>query len=193
MPGDIDEFHLAGRRTDARSANCSELRAIALRLLELAERGDASRADMVANPKHVETDRPFRTRSPQEEPTLAFLRSLALFIYGSRRRRAKHFDESMFGEAAWDMLLDLFIHATEGKRVGTQSVCVGSAVPPTTALRWIAAFEEKGWVHREQSANDARVTYVRLSDVAFDAMKGYLLEEISAFAYQKPSSFMLGS
>ena len=96
--------------------------------------------------------------------------------YRNRRSRAALFgDETLFGEPAWDMLLDLFIAAKERKRVPVTSACIGAAVPTTTALRWLAVLEERGLVRREADPSDARRIFVRLSADACARMVAYFM------------------
>lgn len=60
---------------------------------------------------------------------------LARRFYRSRRLRPRVFsDDALFGEPAWDMLLDLFIAEADGKRLSVTAACIGSAVPTSTAL-----------------------------------------------------------
>ncbi len=99
---------------------------------------------------------------------------LARQTYEDRRRRTKIFQtEELFGEPAWDILLDLFIAAKERRRVSVTSACIGSAVPSTTALRWISILERTGLLMREADPGDARRVYVRLSPRGYDAMLEY--------------------
>ena len=93
--------------------------------------------------------------------------------YRRRRSRALFFEESLFGEPAWDLLLDLFIAAKERKRVPVTSACIGAAVPTTTALRWLAILEERGLVVREADPTDARRIFVRLTAEAYAKMIAY--------------------
>ncbi|EJL23233.1 hypothetical protein [Novosphingobium sp. AP12] len=99
---------------------------------------------------------------------------LARQNYDDRRRRTKIFrSEELFGEPAWDILLDLFIAAKERRRVSVTSACIGSAVPSTTALRWIAILEKQGLLVREADPGDARRVYVKLSARGYAAMLEY--------------------
>lgn len=82
---------------------------------------------------------------------------LARQTYEDRRRRSKIFQaDDLFGEPAWDILLDLFIAAKERRSVSVTSACIGSAVPSTTALRWITILEKHGLLVREADPGDAR-------------------------------------
>ncbi|MEW9855843.1 MarR family transcriptional regulator [Novosphingobium sp. M1R2S20] len=99
---------------------------------------------------------------------------LARQTYDDRRRRSKIFQtDELFGEPAWDILLDLFIAAKERRRVSVTSACIGSAVPSTTALRWISILEREGLLTREADPGDARRVYVRLSPKGYEAMLEY--------------------
>lgn len=99
---------------------------------------------------------------------------LARQTYEDRRRRSKIFkSDELFGEPAWDILLDLFIAAKERRRVSVTSACIGSAVPSTTALRWITILERGGLLTREADPGDARRVYVRLSPQGYGAMLEY--------------------
>jgi hypothetical protein len=99
---------------------------------------------------------------------------LARQTYEDCRRRNKIFQsEELFGEPAWDILLDLFIAAKERRRVSVTSACIGSAVPSTTALRWISILERQGLLTREADPGDARRVYVRLSPRGYEAMLDY--------------------
>lgn len=99
---------------------------------------------------------------------------LARQTYDDRRRRSKIFRaDSLFGEPAWDILLDLFIAAKERRRVSVTSACIGSAVPSTTALRWITILERHELLVREADPRDARRVYVKLSARGYAAMLEY--------------------
>lgn len=99
---------------------------------------------------------------------------LARQTYEDRRRRNKIFQsEELFGEPAWDILLDLFIAAKQRRRVSVTSACIGSAVPSTTALRWISILERQELLSREADPGDARRVYVCLSPRGYEAMLRY--------------------
>lgn len=116
-------------------------------------------------------------------------RVLAREIYVERRRRARFFDDTLFGEPSWDILLDLYVAYCDGRRVPTTSACIGSNVPPTTALRWLRIMEARGLVERESDDHDGRRTFVALSEKGRAAMEAFLestrvrkLLDIASFA-----------
>lgn len=99
---------------------------------------------------------------------------LARQAYATRRRRAVIFKNSeLFGEPAWDILLDLYIAHVEGKQVSVSSACIGSAAPPTTGLRWLGVLSDQGLILREHDPEDQRRILVRLTEKGLSAMDEY--------------------
>ena len=107
-----------------------------------------------------------RAAAPLDAPRLR--RMLA-----ERRARARFFDEQLFGEPCWDMLLDLMAARLEEKRVSVSSLCIAAAVPPTTALRWMKAMTEMGLIERVADPKDGRRVFVRISDKAAAALNDW--------------------
>lgn len=81
----------------------------------------------------------------------------------ARRARDSHFPPEMFGDPAWDMLLDLAAARLERRRVSVSSLCIAAAVPTTTALRWIKRLCDDGTLLREPDLIDRRRAYVVMS------------------------------
>jgi hypothetical protein len=101
---------------------------------------------------------------------------MARSVYRGRRLRPRLFaDEALFGEPAWDILLDLFIAETDGKPLSVTAACIGAAVPTSTALRWIAILEERGLLSRENDPADARRVFLRLSSGGYARMIAYFM------------------
>ncbi len=107
-----------------------------------------------------------------DEAHLHGLAETARRIYDFRRRRDVRAraiaGDGLFGEPAWDLLLDLFIQSSCGRPVTVSNACVGAAVPATTALRYIAAMEDKGLVERQPNPEDRRSNLLRLTAVGHD-------------------------
>lgn len=94
--------------------------------------------------------------------------------YKARRARATLFGvPDLFGEPAWDMLVDLFIAAEEGKRISVSSLCIASAAPMTTALRWISILETRELVLRTSDPVDARRFYISLTSETHAKIKAH--------------------
>lgn len=90
--------------------------------------------------------------------------SIARRHYAARRIRDRIFDDpDLFGEPAWDILLDLFAAELRGEAISITSACIASGVPSTTALRWVGLLEAKGYVERKPDPVDARRSFVGLT------------------------------
>ncbi|HSX56570.1 MAG TPA: winged helix DNA-binding protein [Sphingomonas sp.] len=92
-----------------------------------------------------------------------------------RRLRERFFEEELFADPAWDMLLDLYAARLEGGRVCVSSLCYAAAVPSTTALRWIAQMTKAGLLAREADPHDRRRHYMLLTERAAASMNAYFL------------------
>lgn len=91
--------------------------------------------------------------------TERYVRTLIRF----RRDRGRFFDAALFADPAWDILLELYAAELGQQRVSVGSLCVGAAVPATTALRWIAALENKGLICRTDDPMDGRRVFIALA------------------------------
>ena len=91
----------------------------------------------------------------------------------ARRLRAGFFDEQLFAEPAWDMLLHLFEAELAQRRVPVSSLCIAAGVPATTALRWVGALADKGLFIRRADRHDRRRMFVELAPRASLAMRRY--------------------
>lgn len=96
-------------------------------------------------------------------------------VYRVRRLRSKHLPD-IFGEPAWDIVLDLYIAFMEGRKVSTKSACISADCPTATALRKIADLEAAGVVFRVEDLKDRRLKWIGISKEAIWAMN-HLCEE----------------
>ncbi len=97
-------------------------------------------------------------------------------VIRARRLRARFFDEELFADPAWDMLLDLLQAEIAQHRVPVSSLCIAAAVPATTALRWIKTMTDLGLFKRRADPHDGRRIFVELSAGASQAMRRYFGE-----------------
>jgi len=95
-------------------------------------------------------------------------------IIRSRRRRDTQFGANLFGEPAWDMLLELYLAHLEQRRTTVSSACRASASPQTTGLRWIRQLQTQGWIQRQSDPLDGRRVWLSLTDRACASMHHYL-------------------
>ncbi len=94
-------------------------------------------------------------------------------MYVNRARRSQLFKSAMFGEAAWDMLLALYITDQSGARHTVSGLLSLAGVPRTTALRWLDFLEKEQLVDRRPKPSDGRVSLVELTDKARDLLDTY--------------------
>ena len=102
------------------------------------------------------------------------LAALAKFMIKIRRQRTEVFAGIAFGEPAWDILLDLYVHHVAGRSVAASSLSVAAAVPSTTALRWINQMLAAGQLVRRPDPSDRRRVYITLVPELIDAIEAYL-------------------
>ncbi len=110
---------------------------------------------------------------PGEEDRV--LRGVAERILLKRRLRGQYFEEEMFGEPAFDVMLDLFVRHLAGRSTYTTSAAIASGAPLTTALRQIAMLVERGMVTRVPDPDDRRRVLLRITGDGEQRMRDYLM------------------
>jgi DNA-binding MarR family transcriptional regulator len=104
--------------------------------------------------------------APEQRPGDSVTAQRVSAILKARRSRDRFFDRELFADPAWDMLLELYAADLSGYRLQISSLCIGAAVPATTALRWIKSLDQRGLLVRTADPKDARRFFVTLSDAA---------------------------
>ena len=94
-------------------------------------------------------------------------------VIRARRLRSRYFQEDMFADPAWDMLLDLLQAEIAQLRVPVSSLCIAASVPATTALRWLKTMTHQGIFVRRADPHDGRRVFVELAPTASQAMRRY--------------------
>jgi hypothetical protein len=107
-------------------------------------------------------------QAPADQPSLSATQVRDMLR--ARRLREDFLPGDLFADPAWDMLLDLLAARLEQERVSVSSLCIASAVPPTTALRWIRTLTEQGFVQRQADPQDGRRIFIALADDTFEAL-----------------------
>ena len=97
-------------------------------------------------------------------------------VIRARRLRSRFFDEELFADPAWDMLLDLLQAELAQLRVPVSSLCIAAAVPATTALRWLKTMTTQGLFVRRADPHDGRRVFVELAPEASVALRRYFAE-----------------
>jgi hypothetical protein len=95
-----------------------------------------------------------------------------------RRRRMTVLPESMFGEAAWEILLQLYIEQ-QGARLNIARLVDRLGIPGSSALRWLNYLQDRQLVRREDHPTDQRVVFIMLTTAAMDALDAYFSEALS--------------
>lgn len=138
---------------------------MALMLLDLA--GSLNQDASANGPGLSESDWSGTASAQWAEEMGPLLASVASNEYRAREYRDTLLGADLFGEPAWEMLLDLFIRMVEGKRTSVTSLCLASRAPSTTALRYISELEKRGMIIRTKSDFDQRTSYLSLSNETF--------------------------
>lgn len=72
--------------------------------------------------------------------------SVAAAIREFRRARSHFLPADIFGEPAWDLLLELFIADSEGRRLTGADVSARCEIPSTVLARWLKYLSKAGFV-----------------------------------------------
>lgn len=175
----VDPNHLISSRStidldrfaDQLSAIARELRRVPLAFDNTAKRGEDPHRPFDQFSNEAASGSPSAARLGENHHVRAAKAEVAREIYTQRRRRAALFGSAdLFGEPAWDILLDLYIAEAEGKTVSVSSACIGSAAPPTTGLRWLGVLAENDLILREHDPEDQRRVLVCLTERGLNAM-----------------------
>lgn len=138
----------------------------ASRLLKLLTRQDGS---LVVEPR--------RAPSSSNDPIRRALIEAARNALNDRRRRVRLFGKAMFREAAWEMLLTLYVEHQNQRLTIAQLTCESGA-PATTALRWIDYLENRRLVWRQSHPTDARAVFVELTEQAVASLDLYFSQTV---------------
>lgn len=138
----------------------------------------ATLARLSVGPGESPLEKPAPTKGDAPAVSLDVVRQ----VIRARRLRARFFEEELFADPAWDMLLDLLQAEIAQHRVPVSSLCIAAAVPATTALRWIKTMTDAGLFLRRADPHDGRRVFVELAPKASAAMRQYFREVGSAAA-----------
>lgn len=81
--------------------------------------------------------------------------------------------EELFGEPAWEMLIDLFIHGCERKLLSITSLCVTASMPMSSCLRLTQKLCDAGILLRVPDRMDGRRSFIRLQPAIAHRMRAY--------------------
>jgi DNA-binding MarR family transcriptional regulator len=95
-----------------------------------------------------------------------------------RKLRAAIFPETIFGEPAWEMLLELYTRGGENEP-DVEALAELSGAPATTALRWLDYLEEQQLIRRDVHPFNSQRPIVRLTEKARAVLDCYFAQVIS--------------
>ena len=86
------------------------------------------------------------------------------------RERDRLLETGLFGDPAWDIVLELTRARLSGEAVPVSSACTASNAPLSTSLRWIRNMHKTGILRRWNDPRDKRRDLVELSDEFYARM-----------------------
>ena len=92
-------------------------------------------------------------------------------VFELRRARDEALPGNLFGDATWDILLQLYSAHLDSQRISITRLTRLCGVPATTVLRRLARLEDRGLLTRTTDPFDARRVYVALSSAGAEAME----------------------
>jgi hypothetical protein len=117
------------------------------------------------------SENPFnQDRRPTELSTWLTARELL----HQRRQRRRFFSTSMFGEPAWEMLLELFAQTPADKGMTVGRLISSADVPVSVGKRWIEYLERERMVFRDPDDSDDLETAIDLTREAEAKLASYI-------------------
>ncbi len=104
----------------------------------------------------------------------------AIHFYQSRRARENLCPaENIFGEPAWDILLDLYIRQSHGETVNVRAAAIRCGASPATTLRWFSVLAKAGFVILDSEMSDNHQTIFRLSPEGYEKLTRYFITALA--------------
>ncbi len=82
----------------------------------------------------------------------------------------------LFGEPAWDMLIDLFIHECRGQQLSMSSLCATAGIPTSSAMKLAQRLCEAGILERTPDVFDGRRTLMKIAPEIAHRLRAYFAE-----------------
>lgn len=82
----------------------------------------------------------------------------------------------LFGEPAWDMLIDLFIHECKGQQLSMSSLCATAGIPSSSAMKLAQRLCEAGILERTPDMFDGRRTLMKIAPGVAHRLRAYFAE-----------------
>lgn len=100
-------------------------------------------------------------------------------LFRLRRLRDQEFGPGLFGEPAWDLLLELYIAASDPKLGSVVSASLTACMSTQDTTRWLIVLEQHGLVERLSAGADISRAILSLSQTALDQMTRLLIEPMT--------------
>ena len=114
---------------------------------------------------------PLLERKPRMETALETARR----AYAERKSRSKMIgSKEIFGEPAWDLLLDLFIHQSNDEDLTVKSACLHVETSENTTLRWLRVLEHNGLLKSHIDPANPEQQLIHLTPAGYEGMIRYL-------------------
>ena len=157
------------------SSLSTELQRLAMLMDDPAAQPQFRAGDLVGEPEPV-------TRAPPSEiPAIADAGQLTDYIRELLRKEVKRREiggGELFGDPAWEMLLDLLLAKIEGRRVSVSSACIASGAPMSTALRLVRRLVGEGVLCRLPDEHDRRRHFLVINPRFESPLLDYLGEQL---------------
>jgi len=106
----------------------------------------------------------------------AELLAVARTLKRTSDQRAEYFEQGLFADPCWDILLELTAARIQGQSVPVSSACTATHLPFSTALRYVRSLVDMGMVRRWKDPRDRRRDLLNIEDAAFQSMKTLLAD-----------------
>lgn len=80
----------------------------------------------------------------------------------------------VFSDPAFGIILDLFVSHLIRKSVSVTDTAISGNIPPTTALRWLAVLEGRGFIERRRDITDNRRSFISLTPNGLEQVQNLL-------------------
>lgn len=124
---------------------------------------------------------------PTEDANNARTAVLVEKVIASRARRVSFLPAELFGEPAWDLMLQLYVAHLSDQLMSAGRLYRCSAVPASTAVRWLKMLLELGLAEKTEDKPDHRWELVKLTPSGLRAMDSYFSEECTCVSTSRHS------
>ncbi|SMQ76614.1 DNA repair protein RadC [Sphingopyxis terrae subsp. ummariensis] len=107
-----------------------------------------------------------------------FLQNARATIRKRMLRRQLLGANELFGEPAWDMLLELFVHECEGRQLSMSSLCTTAAIPESSAMRLAQRMCDAGLLERRPDPADGRRSFMKIAPETAHRLRAYFAESV---------------